>query len=219
MSALKTVASRRALLGGLGAAAAVLAAPAVLRAAPRELLINSWLPPQHLIPSLVLTEWAQIIERRTKGAVTFRIAEKPLGPPPATYGMVAGGKCDVGFALHGFSGDDAFQRAKLGQFSFLGDSYSATQAYAEVYWDLLDPREEHKEIKLLSSFQHGPGQLFLRGKSINGPEDFKGLRIRTSGGYISKLLQELGAETVIMPPQAVREAMLAGKVDGGTYFL
>ena len=205
---------RRAVLAGGAAAISALAAPNVLRAAPREMLINNWLPGKHLIPDLVLTEWAQMIERRTQGRVTFRQSEKPMGPPPASYGIVAEGKADIGFALHGYSGDDAFKRSQVGQFSFLGDSYSATQAYAKVYWDMLDPAEEHKEVTLLAAFQHGPGQLFLKNKTLNSVEDFKGLRLRTSGGYISKLLQDFGVETVPMPPFKVKEAMASGAIDG-----
>ncbi|MGG7567019.1 TRAP transporter substrate-binding protein DctP [Rhodovulum sp. DZ06] len=205
---------RRSALAAGAAAAAMLAAPGVLRAAPREMLINNWLPQQHLVPDLVLTEWSQMIERRTEGRVTFRFSETPMGPPPAAYGIIAENKADVTFALHGYSGDDAFKRSQVGQFSFLGDSYSATQAFSSVYWDLLDPQAEHQEIKLLSAFQHGPGFLFLKNRSIRGPEDFRGLRLRTSGGYISRLLQELGAETVPMPPFKAREAMEAGAIDG-----
>lgn len=204
--------TRRQSLAGLAAAA--VASPAVLRAAPRVMTINSWLPGPHPVPAMVLSEWAQTVERRTEGRVAFEILEKPLGPPPAAWEIVQEGRADVAYALHGYEGDAAFPRAQVGQFSRLGDSYSATQAFSSVYWEQLDPEAEHGGVELLATFLHGPGQLFLKNRSIRSLEDFRGLRLRTSGGFISQLLQELGAETVAMPPFAVRDAMAEGKIDG-----
>lgn len=73
---------------------------------------------------------------------------------------------------------------------------------------------EHPDVRLLAVFQHGPGALFLRNKSLNRPEDFKGLRLRTSGGYIAKMLTDLGAVPAPMPPFKVKDVMAAGAIDG-----
>lgn len=210
----KTPISRRALLAASGAAAVTLAAPATLRAQGKVLTCASWVPLSHPIPGLVLSEWADMIRQKTEGRVDIVITDKALGPPPAQYGLLQSGAADIAFSLHGYSGDDAFKRSQVGQFSFLGDSYSASQAYSKVYYDQLDPVSEHPGIKLLSVFQHGPGALFLKNKKLDRPEDFKGLRLRTSGGYISKMLTDLGVTTVPMPPFKVRDAMAAGDIDG-----
>lgn len=210
----KTPISRRALLAATGAGAAMLAAPAILRAQGKVLTCASWVPLVHPVPGLVLPEWADMIRERTDGRVDIAITDTASGPPTKQYDRLQSGEADIAFSLHGYSGDDAFKRSQVGQFSFLGDSYSASQAYSKVYYDQLDPVSEHPGVKLLSVFQHGPGVLFLKNRKVDRPEDFKGLRLRTSGGYISKMLTDLGVVTVPMSPLKVREAMAAGDIDG-----
>ncbi len=197
----------------LATGAATLAAPSIVRAQGRVLSISSFLPRGHVVPVYVLEEWIGLVQNETRGRVSVEILEKPLGPPPQQFPLLQDGTADIAYALHGYSGADAFLRARIGQFSFLGDAYSASQAFAEVYEGDLDAAEEHAGIKLLATFQHGPGALFLRGRSIDRIEDFEGLRIRTSGGYIAELMNDLGAINVAMPPTRVREAFETDLID------
>lgn len=204
---------RQLLKGGLTSALA-LAAPSLVRAqAPVELNLSSWLPGASLITQNLFVLWAEEVSTITDGRVKVSFLPQPLGPPPAHLGLVQSGDADVAYSLHGYT-QDAFQRARIGQFSFLGDAYSASHAFSKVYGKLLRAEEEHTDMNLLGLFQHGPGTLMLKDKVINGPEDYQGLRIRTSGGYIASLMEDLGAINVPMSPIAVREALINGELDG-----
>lgn len=183
-----------------------------------ELVMSSWLPPAHPVVEGIMKPWAASIEKETEGRVTVRILPKPLGPPPAHYDMAVDGIADITYGLHSFTKDDRFQRSQLGQFSFLGDKAELTsQAYWDVYTGDLDAQAEHKGTKLLGLFVHGPGMFHNNQRKIEKPEDFAGLKIRTPGGYIADLAQDLGITTQFMGPGQVFEKLSTGVIDGVTF--
>lgn len=206
--------NRRAFVKTAGAAAAATVAnPAVLRAQERVLTFSSWLPAASLVAQNFTDVWVEDVNRLTAGRVRIEVLERPLGPPPAHYDLLKSGGTDIAYTIHGYS-KDLFERAAVGQFSFLGDTYSISHAFSKVYGDTLDAAAEHEGVRLLSLFQHGPGALMLKDKRIRTPDDFKGLRLRTSGGYVGALMADLGAENVPMSPTAVRAALEEGRIDG-----
>ncbi|NIY95715.1 hypothetical protein HC022_05450 [Salipiger sp. HF18] len=104
-----------------------------------ELIMSSWLPPKHPIVVNAFEPWAEEVEKVTDGRVTVRIMRKPLGSPPAHFDMARDGIADVTYGLHSFTEDDRFNRARLGQFSFLGDDAIAnSKAYWSIYGGELD---------------------------------------------------------------------------------
>ncbi|MHA3913231.1 type 2 periplasmic-binding domain-containing protein [Halovulum sp. GXIMD14793] len=197
---------------GLGLAG-TLAAPAILRAQPLQLSMADWAAPR--IGENMGAPWREEIERLTDGRVVIN-AVPPPGPPPAMLDFLQENKLDVSYSIHGYEGPDHFLRARVGQFSFLGDGYSASQAFNKVYGKLLDGWDEHTEfnVETLGVFQHGPGVLMLRNKEIRGPEDYAGLKLRVPGGYISNLLQDLGVEPIPTSPTEVRDKLQSGEIDG-----
>lgn len=204
--------TRRRVIGT--AAAGLLAAPSVITAqSPVVLRMSSWVPAGTAISVNLFDLWAEEVARITQGRVVVEIPPAPQGPPPAHLGLVQSGEADIGYAIHGYT-DDVFPRARIGQFTSLGDAYSSSHAFSRIYRELLDGDAEHTGMKLLGVFQHGPGVLMLKDKVVRTPDDFKGLRIRTSGGAIAQLLELLGAENVPMSPAVVADAMIAGDVDG-----
>ncbi|MEM8789063.1 MAG: ABC transporter substrate-binding protein [Pseudomonadota bacterium] len=205
--------ARRGFLAGAALGTAALAAPSVLRAQTPTLRMSSWLPPASLITQNLFAIWAEDITNLTQGRVSIEFLESPLGPPPAHLDLVESGQADLVYSLHGYT-PERFTRARIGQFSFLGDAYSASHAFSKVYGELLDAEDEHEGMTMLGLFQHGPGVLMLKDKVIRGPEDYQGLRVRTSGGYIGGLMEDLGAENVPMSPTAVRQALIDGVIDG-----
>ncbi|MEM9048632.1 MAG: hypothetical protein AAGC92_07920 [Pseudomonadota bacterium] len=206
--------TRRRVLGGSVAAVGALAAPHVARAQGVVLRSNHPFGPNHLLTFDVLEPWGEMMAELTDGRVVLERLPAAVGPPPVTYEALRTGECDISYSVHGYSGDDAFPRARLGQFSYLGDSWGASPVFAQIYLNYLRGAEEHDGIKLLTVFEHGPGQLFLRDPNITNPSQLVGLRFRNSGGYISRLLTDLGATAIPMPPQAVAPAMASGEIDG-----
>lgn len=181
----------------------------------QELVMSSWLPPQHPIVVNAFVPWAEDVAEVTEGRVTVRITAKPLGSPPAHFDMARDGVADITYGLHSFTEDDRFNRARLGQFSFLGDDAVAnSKAYWQVYGTTLDAAAEHQGTHLLGLFMHGPGILHNNVRKIETPEDMAGLKLRVPGGYVGDLVSALGAAPLFMSSTEVYEKLSRGVIDG-----
>lgn len=186
--------------------------------AAEELVMSAWLPPQHPVMTGIMQPWADSVEAATEGRVTIRVLPKPLGPPPAHYDLAADGIADITYGLHSFSQDDRFLRARIGEFSFLGDSAEgASKAYWNVYNGSLDAASEHQGTKLLGLFVHGPGMFHNNQRRIETVEDFAGLKVRVPGGYVANLAADLGITSQFMGPGQVFEKLSTGVIDGVTF--
>lgn len=183
--------------------------------AAEELIMSSWLPPRHPIVVNAFEPWTEEVERVTDGRVTVRIMGKPLGSPPTHFDMARDGVADITYGLHSFTEDDRFQRAQLGQFSFLGDDAIAnSKAYWSIYGGDLKAAEEHAGTHLLGLFMHGPGLLHNNVRKIETPANMAGLKIRVPGGYVAELVSSLGATPLFMSSPEVYEKLSRGVIDG-----
>lgn len=186
--------------------------------ADTQLVLSSWLPAKHPLVTNAIKPWAKNVEKVTQGRVSIRVLAKPLGSPPAHFDMAAEGIADITYGLHSFTKDDRFIRSRVGQFSHLGDDAAAvSEAFWNVYTGVLDANKEHKGVKLLSLFLHGPGLFHSNDQRISSAEDFSGQKIRTPGGYIAELTMGLGAVTLFMSPGEVFEKLSRGVIDGITF--
>ncbi|MBU3031349.1 TRAP transporter substrate-binding protein [Paracoccus marinaquae] len=184
----------------------------------QELIMSSWLPPKHPIVINAFEPWAEEVEKVTEGRVTVRIMGKPLGSPPAHFDMARDGIADVTYGLHSFTEDDRFTRARLGQFSFLGDDAIANStAYWSIYGGQLDAAAEHEGTHLLGLFMHGPGLLHNNVRKIETTADMQGLKLRVPGGYVGDLVTALGATPLFMSSTEVYEKLSRGVIDGVTF--
>lgn len=180
-----------------------------------ELIMSSWLPPKHPVVVNAFKPWAKEVEKVTDGRVTVRIMGKPLGSPPAHFDMARDGVADITYGLHSFTEDNRFNRARLGQFSFLGDDAIAnSKAYWKIYGGELNAAEEHKGTHILGLFMHGPGLLHNNKRKIETPADFAGLKLRVPGGYVGDLVSALGATPLFMSSTEVYEKLSRGVIDG-----
>ncbi|MHA7777676.1 TRAP transporter substrate-binding protein [Roseibium sp. M-1] len=183
-----------------------------------ELVLSSWLPPKHPIVTGVMEPWAEEVAKATDGRVTVRILPKPVGSPPEHFDLAAEGIVDITYGLHSFTRDDRFLRSRVGQFSFIADTATeGSKAYWDVYGGSLDAQAEHKGTKLLGLWVHGPGMFHNNQRKIEAPEDFAGLKIRTPGGYIADMSQDLDIITQFMGPGEVYEKLSRGVIDGVTF--
>lgn len=184
----------------------------------QELVLSSWLPPRHPIVVNAIEPWAAEVAEVTEGRVSVRVLARPLGPPPAHFDLAAEGVADITYGLHSFTTDDRFERSRIGQFSFLGDdAVSGSTAFWEVYSGMLDAQAEHEGVKLLGLFVHGPGVLHNNVRKIETAADIAGLKIRVPGGYVSDLMEDLGATTLFMSSGEVYEKLSRGVIDGVTF--
>ena len=73
---------------------------------------------------------------------------------------------------------------------------------------------EFKSVKLLAIHVHDEGVIHTIDKPIRTMVDFKGLKLRTSNRWVTKLLAILGATPVGMPVTQVPDALSKHVIDG-----
>ncbi|MGE3862497.1 MAG: TRAP transporter substrate-binding protein [Burkholderiaceae bacterium] len=199
---------------GTAATLAVAAAPA---AAQTTLNFSNWIPPQAPFVRDAIMVWAKQVEDATQGRVKVRMLPKAVTSPPQHVDAVRDGLADATFIVHGYS-PGRFVVTEGAQMPFFGDSAVSTSlAYNRVYRQMLEKADEHKGVKVLSVFTHGPGQLFLTSKRINRYEDLAGLKFRTNGGNVDEVSRALGLVAMNKPATEVYEMLNSGVADGTSF--
>lgn len=196
------------------AAGVAMAALSATAEAQTTLRVSNWLPPSHPIVRDMIKPWGEAVAEATDGRVTVEVMDAPLGPPPAQFDIVATGQADVGYSVHGYS-PGRFVLTKVAEVPFLGDSAEAISvAYWRVFEEMLAGADEHRGVKVLSVFTHGPGHIFTTGEQVETVEQLKGKKLRTGGGVVNQVAETLGAVPVLAPSSKAYEILSGGVADG-----
>lgn len=197
--------------GALIAASTLLASAA---SAQTTLTLSSWLPPSHPIVANMIVPWAQEVEKATGGNVKVKILPKPLGKPPAHFDIAKDGLADISYGVHGYQ-PGRFVMTKAVEMPFLGDSATATSvAYWRIHEKYFAQFDEHKGVKLLGLFTHGPGHIFNSARAVENLSDLEGLKIRVGGGVVNEVAKAIGSTALLKPATQSYELMSAGVADG-----
>ncbi|MBW7849459.1 MAG: TRAP transporter substrate-binding protein [Rhodospirillales bacterium] len=199
-----------ALLGAaVGAAMTASAAHA-----ETTLRVANWLPPTHPIMKDMVVPWGKMVEEATKGKVKVEVLPAPLGAPPAHFDIAKDGIADVTYSVHGYT-PGRFALTDVAELPFLGNS---AEAISIAYWRTTEKyfakADEHKGVKLLSVFVHGPGHIFNAKRPIKAVGDLKDLKIRVGGGIINDISKELGIVPIHAPSPKSYEILTNGVADG-----
>jgi len=203
---IKTLAAA-AVVGAIGLGYAAQASAAELR-------LSSWLPPKHPIVADMIVPWAKQVEAATGGSVKINILAKPLGKPPAHFDIARNGLADITYGVHGYQ-PGRFLLTKAVEFPFLGSSAEAISvAYWRIYKKYLEKANEHKGVKVLGVFTHGPGNMYNAKRPINTLSNLNGLKIRVGGGVVNDVTKAIGATPLLKPAPKSYELMSNGVADG-----
>jgi TRAP-type transport system periplasmic protein len=92
------------------------------------------------------------------------------------------------------------------------------QGASRALWEYVHANKleqtEFKTVKLLATHVHDEGVLHTIDKPIRTMADFKGLKLRASNRWVTKLLAALGASPVGMPVAQVPDALSKHVIDG-----
>jgi TRAP-type C4-dicarboxylate transport system substrate-binding protein len=186
-------------------------------AAQTTLRMANWLPPSHLLVADVMRPWAAEVERVTAGRVKITILDAPIGPPPAHYDFAANGVADITFGVHNYT-PGRFAISELAELPFLGDrAEHVSVAYWRVYQQKLAAANEHREVKVLSVFTHGPGHIFTKGRDVSSIDNLRGAKLRVGGGLASTITARIGAVPIQGPSSKAFELISGGVADGITF--
>ncbi len=174
---------------------------------------SSWLPPTHTL-STVQKEWCDLLEKETRGSVKCNILPKAVAAPPGTFDAVRDGLADISYTVDGYT-PGRFVNTQLAEFPFLGDSSEATSvAYQRIYSKHFAPLGEHRGVKALAVFTHGPGGIYNTKRPVTSSADAAALKWRVGGGNINELAKLMGWNTTLKPAPESFELLSTGVMDG-----
>ena len=192
----------------LGAAA--FAAPA---SAQIVLTASSWLAPSHTL-SETQKEWCGQLEQKTAGKAKCNILPRGVSAAPGTLDAVRNGLADLSFTVHGYT-PGRFVTTRMAEFAFGGDSSEATSvAFQRLYTKYPAIADEHKGVKVLTVFTHGPGIVFNTKRPITKIDDLAGLKWRVGGGMVNDISKALGMNVTLKPAPESYELLSTGVMDG-----
>jgi TRAP-type transport system periplasmic protein len=203
VSKLRGVCLFTALMGGFSASSM---AQVVLTA-------SSWLPPSHTL-SQSQEQWCGEVTKATSQRVKCNILPKAVVAPAGTFDAVRDGLADLSFSVHGYT-PGRYTLTQLAELPFAGDNPVATSvAYQRVYEKHLAKVNEHKGLKVLAVFTHGPGALFNTKRPIQSLADMQGLKFRVGGGMVNEVGKSLGVNVTLKPAPESYELLSSGVMDG-----
>jgi TRAP-type transport system periplasmic protein len=177
------------------------------------LTASSWLPPTHTL-SLSQAQWCDEVSKATSARVKCNILPKAVVAPPGTFDAVRDGLADLSFSVHGYT-PGRYTLSQLVELPFAGDNPVATSiAYQKVFEKHLAKANEHKGLKVITVFTHGPGAIFNTKKPIQSLADMQGLKFRVGGGMVNEVGKALGANVTLKPAPESYELLSSGVMDG-----
>ena len=204
--------SRR--VAGVALSAAALTVLAAAPAAAQVVLTaSSWLPPSHTL-SQTQKDWCDLLEQKTAGKAKCNILPRGVAAAPGTLDAVRNGLVDLSFTVHGYT-PGRFVTTQMAEFPFLGDSSEANSvAFERVFAKYPAFAEEHKGVKVLTVFTHGPGIIFNTKRPILKVDDLAGLKFRVGGGMVNEISKALGMNVTLKPAPESYELLSTGVMDG-----
>lgn len=181
--------------------------------AQTTLTLSSWVPPGHALTTTQI-EWCEMLEQRVPGKIKCNALPRAVAAPPGTFDAVRNGLADISFAVHGYT-PSRFVTPQLAEFPFLGNSSETVSvAFQRIYARNPAFAEEHKGVKVLSVFTHGPGIVFNTKRAITKVDDLSGLKFRVGGGMVNEIAKTLGMNVTLKPAPESYELLSTGVMDG-----
>lgn len=196
-----------ALVGGALAALAPTASAQVV------LTTSSWLGPNHTL-STTQAKWCDEVRQATASRVRCNILPKPVVAPAGTFDAVRDGLADLSYSVHGYT-PGRYVATQMVELPFMGDSAEATSvAYQRIHDRHFAKLGEHKGLKVLAVFTHGPGIVYNTKRPLNSLADMQGLKFRVGGGMVNEVGKIIGANVTLKPAPESYELVSSGVMDG-----
>jgi TRAP-type C4-dicarboxylate transport system substrate-binding protein len=177
--------------------------------------IHHFLSPRAPAQTVLLEPWVEAVEEASGGRIQFEIfpAMALGGTPPELYSQVRDGVADLVWTLPGYT-PGTFPRTEVFELPNVhgGDARATNLAIQDLMEDLAPDFEDVHPILV---HVHAGNALHLASGSVDGVEDFAGLKVRSPSRTGAWVLEALGAEPVGMPVPALPQALSKNTVDAG----
>jgi len=195
------------------AASAALASMALGASAQTTLTLSSWVPPSHTLTE-TQKEWCEMLAQKVAGKIKCNVLPRAVSAPPATFDSVRNGLADISFTVHGYT-PGRFVTTQFAEIPFLGQSAEASSvAFQRIYEKQPAMIEEHKGVKVLAVFTHGPGIVFNTKRPITKMDELLGMKFRIGGGMVNDISKALGMNVTLKPAPESYELLSTGVMDG-----
>lgn len=175
--------------------------------------VSQWAPPNHVLAHAV-TEWCQLMDQESAGKLKCNILPKAVASPPGTYDAVRAGLADISWTVDGYT-PGRFVFSQVAELPFLGSSGAVTSvAYQRIHDKHFAELNEHRGVKVLAVFTHGPGQIYNTKKPATTPADVASLKLRVGGGMVVDLSRAMGWNVTLKPSTEIYELLSTGVLDG-----
>jgi len=174
-----------------------------------ELTFSTHMPAQHLTTQ-VAKSWTEEIEKRTNGRVKMTVFPGgTLLKADKCYDGVVRGIADVGWVVLGVT-KGRFPLTEVFDLPLGFKSGMSATILINEYYAKFKPKE-FDETQVM--FFHGLARMGIHSKkAIRRVEDFKGLKVRTTGST-ARVASSLGGIPVGMPVNEAYDALARGVVD------
>jgi TRAP-type C4-dicarboxylate transport system substrate-binding protein len=201
----------KTLIRPLAVAAALTAASTAQ--AQTVITASTWVPPSHTL-SETQREWCAQLDQKTAGKLKCNILPRAVAAPPGTFDAVRNGLADLSFVVHGYT-PSRFVLTQVAEVPFLGNSAEATSvAFQRLFARHPAFAEEHKGVKVIAVFTHGPGIIFNTKRPVAKVDDAAGLKFRVGGGMVNEIAKTLGMNVTLKPSTESYELLSTGVMDG-----
>lgn len=186
---------------------------------PVELRIGDSLPPGHIIAENSTLPWMDEVKRLSDGKITFKyFPAEQVGKAKDMLSLTQSGVLDIGYVGPAYVSD----KMPLSAVAELPGSFSKACQVMRAYWSLAKEggylyENEFKQNKIRPLFIAAlpPYQMVVgTDKKIDKLDDFKGLKLRASGGAQDLTLRNIDVVPIKMAPPEIYESMSRGTIDG-----
>jgi TRAP-type C4-dicarboxylate transport system substrate-binding protein len=175
----------------------------------------------HLPAGHFLLEPAEMFQRRAEelsgGKIKFEYYPgAQLGGINEMGGLVKDGAVDLGYTLVA-SASFLPLSSVTGLPSEASDAIQLKDVLDELLHGALAEEWEKANLKPIYLFSNPPNSLLLAKKKVEKAEDLAGMKIRASGGILTKIPELFGGTGVSIGVSDIYEAMQRGVVDGALF--
>lgn len=173
-------------------------------------------PDSHIVPEIGTKPWIERIEELTDGKVKIEYYPgEQLGKAASLLDVAKNKVADITYVGPLYISDALPLSGIVANPGLFQDAVSATKVYNKlVNEDLYELEFKPNGVKPLWSMGTNPYQITNSKHPVKTLDDFKGLKIRTSGGIQEQVMQQLGATPVSIPAPEMYTAWDRGTLDG-----
>lgn len=176
------------------------------------------LPANHVFTETVAKPWMAEVTRLTKGAVEFQhFPAEQLGKAADMLRLAQTGVADIAFVAVPY----VSEKMPLSGVVELPGGFASSCAGARALWKLaqgggLDKLEfQPNGVRMMFAIVQPPFQVFTSKKKVETVKDIEGLKLRTTGGAMDRMIRNMNGVPVRLSAPEVNESLSRGTIDGG----